>query len=46
MGPHRGERNEPANVPLGVDAMAKARGISAHEMATAVRANFRRLFGR
>jgi len=45
MGPDRGERNEPANVPRGVAAMAKARGIDEPEMAAAIRANFKRLFG-
>jgi len=45
MGPDRGERNEPANVPRGVRAMARARGISEDDMAEAIRANFRRLFG-
>ena len=46
MGPDRGERNEPANVPRGVIAMADARGISTQAMAEAIRENFRRLFGR
>jgi TatD DNase family protein len=46
MGPDRGERNEPANVPRGVAAMAKARDISHDAMAEAIRDNFRRLFGR
>ena len=46
MGPDPGERNEPANVPRGVEAMAQARGISTEEMAEAIRANFKRLFGR
>jgi len=46
MGPARDERNEPANVPIGVTAMAEARGIDAQEMAAAIRDNFRRLFGR
>lgn len=46
MGPERDARNEPANVPIGVAAMAKARGIEAEAMAEAVRENFRRLFGR
>ena len=45
MGPTRGERNEPANVPLGIDAMAEARGVSHQVMTEAVRENFRRLFG-
>lgn len=46
MGPERDARNEPANVPLGVAAMAEARGIGADAMAEAIRDNFRRLFGR
>ena len=46
MGPDRGERNEPANVPRGVAAMALARGIPEPEMAQAIRTNFTRLFGR
>jgi TatD DNase family protein len=45
MGPDPGERNEPANVPRGIEAMAKARDISIEEMAQAVRDNFRTLFG-
>ncbi len=45
MGPDPGERNEPANVPRGVEAMAQARGISTEEMARAIRENFKRLFG-
>jgi len=44
MGPDRGERNEPANIPRGVEAMAKARQISTKEMCLAVRDNFKRLF--
>lgn len=45
MGPDRSERNEPANVPRGVAAMAAARGIAPDAMAAAIRDNFRRLFG-
>ncbi len=45
MGPHKGERNEPKNVPIGVEAMASARGVSSAEMAQAIRDNFQRLFG-
>lgn len=45
MGPVSGERNEPANVPVGVEAMAKARGMSTHDMAVAIRENFKTLFG-
>ncbi|MEZ6016245.1 MAG: TatD family hydrolase [Planctomycetota bacterium] len=46
MGPEKDTVNEPANVPLGVAAMARARGIPEPEMAAAIRANFTRLFGR
>ncbi len=45
MGPDPGERNEPANVPRGVAAMAGVRGIEVDEMAAAIRENFRCLFG-
>lgn len=45
MGPRRGERNEPANVPGAVEVMASLRGVSAGEMARTIRENFRRLFG-
>lgn len=45
MGPDKDARNEPANVPRGIAAMAEARGISAEAMAEAVRDNCRRLFG-
>lgn len=44
MGPDR-ERNEPANVPRGVAAMAAARGMPEAELAAAIRENCRRLFG-
>jgi TatD DNase family protein len=45
MGPERGVRNEPANVPLGVGAMAEARDMAPEAMAEAIAANFERLFG-
>lgn len=45
MGPDKDVRNEPANVPRGITAMAEARGIPAEDMRDAVRTNFRRLFG-
>lgn len=45
MGPDKEGRNEPAFVPRGIAAMAKARGIAPDAMAEAVRENFRRLFG-
>ncbi len=44
MSPTRGTRNEPANVPLAVEAMALARGISEEAMAQAIWDNYRRLF--
>jgi len=46
MGPDRGERNEPANVPRGVAAIATARGEEVAAVAAAIRSNFRTLFGR
>ena len=45
MGPDVGQRNEPANVPRGVAAIARARGIPEEEAASAIRENFRVLFG-
>ncbi len=45
MGPDRGERNEPANVPRGVAAMASARDMAPEAMKGAIRENFKRLFG-
>lgn len=45
MGPDRGERNEPANVPRAVAAMARLKGLSEPEMAAVIRANFRTLIG-
>jgi len=44
MGPVANERNEPANVPLGVAAMAKARGMPVEDMQAVIEANYRRLF--
>ena len=46
MGPDRGERNEPANVPRGVAAIAAARGEEIAVVADAIAANYRRLFER
>ena len=46
MGPDRGERNEPANVPRGVAAIAAARGEAEAVVAAAIRANFLTLFRR
>jgi len=45
MGPVRGERNEPAYVPRGVEALAQARGLTAEAMKRAIAENFERLFG-
>ena len=45
MGPDRGERNEPANVPRAVVAMAEVRGVSVETMRDAIRENCRTLFG-
>lgn len=44
MGPVANERNEPANVPIGVAAMAKARGITTEDMAAAIAQNYQTLF--
>lgn len=44
MGPDRGERNEPANVPRGVAAIAAARGEPMETVRDAIMANFTRLF--
>ena len=44
MGPDRGERNEPANVPRGVEAMATVLGLTNEELRDVIRENFRRLF--
>ena len=46
MGPERDALNEPSNVPVGVEAMAQARGIPTAEMAEAIRQNYERLFSR
>ena len=45
MGPDRGERNEPANVPRGVAAIAQARDEDEAHVRDAIRENCRRLFG-
>lgn len=42
--PVKDERNEPANVPVGVAAMAKARDMAPEALAEAIRDNCRRLF--
>ena len=46
MGPERDALNEPSNVPIGVEAMAQARGISTEAMAEAIAQNYERLFSR
>jgi TatD DNase family protein len=42
--PHRGERSEPALLPLIVDAMARARGVEGPALREAVTANARAFF--
>ncbi len=44
MGPDKGERNEPAMVPRGVAAIAKARGEDIEAVREAIWENFERLF--
>ncbi len=44
MSPDRGERNEPANVPRAVRAIASARGEDEESVRRSIRENFRRLF--
>ena len=46
MGPEREALNEPSNVPVGVEAMAEARGIDAETMQAAITENYERLFNR
>lgn len=43
--PYRGKRNEPAYVVEVVKKLGEIKGISVEEMATAIRANVRRVFG-
>lgn len=45
MGPDRGERNEPANIPRGVAAIATALGEDRAEVEAMIEANCERLFG-
>ena len=45
MGPDAGQRNEPANVPRGVAAIAKARNMTVEDTQKAIRENFKTLFG-
>lgn len=45
MGPDKGERNEPANVPRAVACMAELRGMAVEAMAAQLEENFDRLFG-
>ncbi len=46
LGPVPGERNEPANIPRGVAAMARLKGVEEEQMRADIRDNFRRLFRR
>ena len=46
MGPDRDARNEPANVPRGIEAMARVREMEPEALAQAIRENFRTLFRR
>ena len=43
--PHRGKRNEPANVRRVVEIIAELRGASVAAVSAATAGNFRRLFG-
>ncbi|TFJ81016.1 hypothetical protein NSK_007659 [Nannochloropsis salina CCMP1776] len=43
QGPEKNVRNEPATVPIGVQAMAEVKGISLEEAMNSIRENFRRL---
>lgn len=43
--PHRGQRSEPAYLPLIIDAMAAARGVTGEAMRALTTANARRFFG-
>jgi TatD DNase family protein len=45
LGPEPGARNEPANLPVALEAIARIKGIPLAEAAEAVTANTRRLYG-
>ncbi len=45
LGAVPGERNEPASLPIALDAVAEIKGASREEVAEAAAANARRLFG-
>lgn len=45
LGPARGERNEPANLVVALDAIARIKGLPREEVARAVAENTRRLYG-
>ena len=45
LAPVRGERNEPANLPVAVEAVAELKGLSVEEVAEATYENAKELFG-
>jgi TatD DNase family protein len=45
LGPEPGRRNEPANLPLALAAVAQIKGIPLEQAAEAVTANTKRLYG-
>jgi len=45
LGPEAGERNEPANVRIGLRAIAEIKGLAEERVAAATEANARRVFG-
>ena len=45
LGPEPGARNEPANLPVALEAIARIKGIPLEQAAEAVTANTRRLYG-
>lgn len=45
LGPQPGVRNEPANLPIALDAIARIKGIPVEQAAEAIAENTRRLYG-